>query len=689
MKSNQTVYKVGTRQSPLALAQVQEVFQAIRRINPNFEAQIIGTKTLGDKDKKTSISKTEDTDFFTKEIDRALLNKKIDFAVHSAKDLPNPLPRGIKIAAFTQSIEASDALVSKGNLKLKELPRGARIGASSRRRKGQLKRLRPDLKIIDIRGTINERLKKLEEGKLDAVIVASIALIRLGLKNKITEKLSPQPFPPHPLQGSLAITVRKNDKCLKRIFSKLDKKKLSIKSSDRKGVVFLVGAGPGDPNLITVKGLEVLKRADVILYDHLVRKALLKKARSRAELIFVGKRKDYHLMPQEEINQLMHAKVIEGKVVVRLKGGDPFIFGRGGEEAVYLKENGIQVEIVPGLSSISACPTAGGIPLTHRDIASSFAVVNGHPTGKRNPVSVPEADTLIYLMCVSNLEEIIKAIKKKKAPDTPCALIEEGTTQNEKVIVGTLSNIASKAKARNLKPPAIFIVGEVIELKGKIRPPRILVTGTSIDRFRPLGEIIHSPMITIKPLNQFKQADLVIKKIDKFDLLLFTSQYGVQFFLERYLKKRKTLNYLKEKTLIAIGKTTARELKKFNLKASLVPWEESAAGICKMQGRFNLKEKRILIPRSSLARNEMVRELRRRGAQAAPLTIYRNLPIKAKKQNLSNIDEIVFSSPSGVDNFFKKYKNIPEGIACRVIGPVTETALKKYAKNNEVIRHVS
>lgn len=217
-------YRIGTRRSPLALRQVQEVIEALRIFYPEIKYEIIGIDTYGDKDKITPISEIEGSDFFTREIDEALLEGKIDFAVHSAKDLPDEIPKGIIIAAVTKSIDPYDALVSKWNLKIDELKYGGRIGASSQRRKIQLKKYREDFRIVDIRGNIGERLKKLDNDGLDAIIVAACALLRLGLENRIAQRIPFKILRPHPLQGSLAIEARKNDKALIDLLKVLDEK---------------------------------------------------------------------------------------------------------------------------------------------------------------------------------------------------------------------------------------------------------------------------------------------------------------------------------------------------------------------------------------------------------------------------------------------------------------------------------
>ena len=240
----------------------------------------------------------------------------------------------------------------------------------------------------------------------------------------------------------------------------------------KKGKVYLVGAGPGDPGLMTVKGLDCLRRADVVIYDRLVEESILNEARPDAEKIYVGKADRLHILEQDAINQLLLEKVREGKVVVRLKGGDPFVLGRGGEEARILKKHAIPFEVVPGVTSASAVPAYAGIPVTHRGVASSFAVITGHKASDTGEPRISwdklatGADTLIILMGMRNLTEIIdQLIKHGRSPSTPIAVITQGTTSRQKCLVGTLEDIVAKVKLGDLKPPSVIIVGEVVRLR--------------------------------------------------------------------------------------------------------------------------------------------------------------------------------------------------------------------------------
>ena len=245
-----------------------------------------------------------------------------------------------------------------------------------------------------------------------------------------------------------------------------------MKRKREQGKVYLIGAGPGDPELITLKGLRFLKKADVVLYDHLVASALLREGKHTAQFVLVGKRHGAHSMSQDAINELMLRQAKAGKKVARLKGGDPYVFGRGGEEILFLKKRGVDVEVVPGISSAIAVPALAGIPLTQRHLAMTMAVASGHITEDNDPIPVPNADTLVYVMCVADIEETVKQILKKRNAGTPCAAIERGTTPKERVIMGTLRNIVGKVRAAKLVAPAVFVIGDVVRLRSKIFPEK-------------------------------------------------------------------------------------------------------------------------------------------------------------------------------------------------------------------------
>ncbi len=499
-------------------------------------------------------------------------------------------------------------------------------------------------------------------------------------------------------------------------------------SVGKKGWVYLVGAGPGDFRLITVKGLELIKKADVIIYDFLINKELLTFAKKGTELVCAGKSRQYpkgrdprampaglhcHSMEQGRINELLVEKTKKAKVVVRLKSGDPFIFGRGAEEAAYLAKRNIPYEVVPGVSSAAAVPASCGIPLTHRDYASSVAIITGHRKDDES-VKFINADTLVYLMAVTNLKKITRnLIKDGKSSDTPCILIERGTFHNQKVVQGNLGNIFKKSKREKINPPAVFVVGEVVNLRqqlNNIRYPvqrrsktqkRVLFTGINPARFKNLGKILHCPMIKIVPLADYSKIKREIKQIGKYHWIIFTSRYGVKYFFNIFKKKKKDISQINPglsyhgeilrnrkggvKTC-AIGRTTADELKKYGVKVDCIPEEESSQGIIEAFKKFDLSDKNVLIPRSKLSVNYLPCALREMGAHIKTVSICRSIkPLRVKRIAISGIDEIIFTSPSTIKNFMAGYKTIPKGIKIKCIGNVTCSELKKYGLSGEVM----
>ncbi|OJU48350.1 MAG: hydroxymethylbilane synthase, partial [Bacteroidales bacterium 45-6] len=312
--------RIVSRNSPLSLIQVRELIAAF----PVFDYELNAFSSFGDNNKQISLMEGIAADFFTRELDAALLNGEADISIHSAKDLPYPLPAGLDLFCLTEAADKTDSLVSKDGLGLAALPVGARVGTSSKTRKEELLKLRPDLQVVSIRGTIEERIAQVDSGFVDALVVATCALHRLGLSHRAAESL---PFKTHPLQGNLAVVGRKGDAEWKDFFSLRDVRKAY-------GKVTLVGFGPGNADLLTLGGEKALQHADVIFHDDLLDKEFLN--RYTAEKIYVGKRKDKHSHHQDDINELLYQAAVSGKNVVRLKGGDPMIFAHGREEIDFL-----------------------------------------------------------------------------------------------------------------------------------------------------------------------------------------------------------------------------------------------------------------------------------------------------------------------------------------------------------------
>jgi len=471
-----------------------------------------------------------------------------------------------------------------------------------------------------------------------------------------------------------------------------------------KGKVFLVGAGPGDPGLITVKGLECIKQADVIIYDFLASEVLLRHASENSEIIYVGKKGSDHTFSQETINALIVEKAETGSTVIRLKGGDPFIFGRGGEEAEVLIRAGIPFEIVPGVSSAIAAPAYAGIPLTHRKFASSVAFVTGHEDPTKNKSNIDWASlakgigTIVFLMGVKNLSQITERLMSHgMRPDTPAALVRWGTTAKQVTVTGTLDTIVERKNAAGLKPPAVLIVGHVVGLREKIkwfenRPlmgRRIVVTrsreqaGELVKRLSDLGaECLECPTIRVVPTNDVKPLDKALDNLASYDWLIFTSVNGVDFFFNRLFEKNKDVRDLHHIRTAAIGPATAKRLFDFGFKSDIVPESYRAESMVRAFANEDITGKKILLPRAREARPVLPVELTQMGALVDDVETYvtnavkDNADVILKRLKERTIDMITFTSSSTVKNFrallpSEGLDRLMQGITVASIGPIT------------------
>ncbi|UCD79288.1 MAG: uroporphyrinogen-III C-methyltransferase [Desulfobacterales bacterium] len=471
-----------------------------------------------------------------------------------------------------------------------------------------------------------------------------------------------------------------------------------------KAKVYLVGAGPGDPGLITVRGKECIELAEVIIYDYLAAPALLKHARKTAELIYVGKKGGDHTLSQDQINALIVEKAKAGFRVCRLKGGDPFIFGRGGEEAEVLVAKGIPFEVVPGVTSAVAAAAYAGIPLTHRELTATLAFVTGHEDPHKEKSNI-EWDslargigTLVFFMGVKNLPEITqKLIAHGKSPDTPVALIRWGTTPNQQTVAGTLDNISERVKKAGLKAPAIIVVGEVVQLRESLkwfenRPllgKRIVVTRAReqasdlVKRLSDLGaECLEYPTIRVVAPSDTKPLNDAMENLSAYDWIVFTSVNGVKFFFERLFDSGRDVRALNRVRTAAIGPVTAEQLFAHGLKSDIIPADYRAEAVVEAFRKENLKDKRILLPRAAEARPVLPDELRKMGAQVDEVTTYLTEKVEDNADSLieqltaKTIDLITFTSSSTVRNFkallpSKNFQDLIAGVTVASIGPIT------------------
>ncbi|MBZ5725266.1 MAG: uroporphyrinogen-III C-methyltransferase [Acidobacteriia bacterium] len=457
--------------------------------------------------------------------------------------------------------------------------------------------------------------------------------------------------------------------------------------------VYLVGAGPGDPELITWKGRRILERADAILFDHLAPAALLSLAPPAAERIYVGKKKSAHAFTQEEICAMLIERWRRGLTVVRLKGGDPFIFGRGGEEAEALAAAGVPFEIVPGVTTPLGIAAYSGVPLTHREHTSVVTFVTGHDAGAIDWDRVGHAETLVVFMGLTTFAEIARQLMARgRSPETPALAVRWATRPDQETLAGTLATLPELIARHGMKPPATIIVGEVVRLREKLdwygRLPlsgkRIVVTRAREQadalgaRLRALGaEVMEMPTIEIRPAADYGPLDRAIAALASYDWLIFTSANGVRFFLDRLDRSDTDLRALRAR-ICAIGPATRAAIEALHLKVDLMGKEYVAEGLIEAFALHDLAGKRVLLPRAAVARDLAPTELARRGAQVDVVEAYRTaIPDEAAAQAREIFgaarrpDCITFTSSSTVQNFVTAAGALPGGVKVVSIGPVT------------------
>lgn len=456
-----------------------------------------------------------------------------------------------------------------------------------------------------------------------------------------------------------------------------------------KGKVYFVGAGPGDGELITLKGYRLIRDADVILHDHLIPAELLNLAKRGAEIISVGKFANRHTIPQNQINKLLLEKVKKNKVVVRLKGGDPYLFGRGGEEAVAVADAGVDFEVVPGITSALAAPCYGGIPLTHRDYTSTIAIVTGHRKDAEE-IEIPKAGTIVFLMAVANINKIVNSLLEKGWPkETKIAAIERGSCYDQRVVTGNLDNFLRIAEKEKLRTPAVFVVGKVVQLQEKLnwfaKKPNVLVLGNYPQKYSRLGNIIHRRIIDCVPIEDYSKLDSSLKDILSFDWIVFTSVNGVKYFFERLYTMGKDARSLSSVKTAAIGKTTAASLKQFGIIADIVPHDESSVGLLENFSKLDIKNKKLLLPQSDIASSQLPQGLLSMNAVIEKVTVYKTLVKDPGPIDFDYIDRILFTSASTVRAFIKRFGQVPENIKSYCIGQPTLNEAKKHNIKAEII----
>jgi uroporphyrinogen III methyltransferase/synthase len=772
---------VGTRGSKLAKTQTQWLVSKLIEKNPEIDFQMKIIKTKGDRILNKALDQIGDKGLFVKELEEELLAGKIDMAVHSMKDMPSDLPAGLMFGPSPKREDPRDVLLTLHKInRLEDLPKNSIIATGSKRRKYQLLNIRPDFEIIDIRGNVDTRIKKMKEQNLDGIVLAASGLKRINAFESdeyTTIPLNPQEMIPAPAQGTLAVEIREKDNKIVEVLKTVEDKKTNIQLEvERKfmaalegschipigaycetiseeeiclyglfgredgsivkqdyikgkvehkeilaetiakrlrrevdqveGKVYLVGAGCGDPKLITVKGMEVLKQADTVIYDALANPVLLENVKENCELLYVGKRAGNHYKTQDEINQLIADKAKEGKMVVRLKGGDPYVFGRGGEEGEVLYEEGISFEVVPGVTSAIGGLAYAGIPITHRDCNTSFHVVTGHLKSEGSQMDwealAKVNGTLVFLMGVSNMEKISgKLIEYGKNPDTPAAMVYRASMPQQKVITGTLKNLYQKAQEAKMKAPSLIVIGEVVEKRDKLQffeQGPLYGTKTVVTRSRAQsssmtekitalgGEVIEYPAIKINPINKDKCRN-AIKNIEKYTHLILTSPNGVEIFFNNLEFMGYDARKLSGLHITAIGSGTAKSLKKKGINPDFTPIQYVGEALVSGISPLLSTDSKILLPRSYNARPYIAEELSKICA-LEEIHTYETVKDECDSVDIvemlenREIDYITFTSSTTVQYFIEKTgENNIELISNSKlisIGPMTTEKIKSY-----------
>lgn len=756
------IYRIGTRGSKLALAQTSFVKARLEVAFPTDAFEIVTISTKGDRVTDRSIASIGDTALFTHEIERALADGEIDLAVHSMKDLPADCADGLTLTKAWPREDPRDVLILKDGLSsLDDLPLGATVATGSPRRSLFLRRIRPDLKIVGIRGNVDTRLRKLfdpqpDEPLLDGLVLAAAGLKRIGRESVVSQYLNVDQMIPAPNQGMLAIEVRAADAELKAKLDSLgsdEVEKIAVcergflreigadchvpvaahaavldgrltfscaYATDERarpafvqvagddpedlvcraatevrrqvaGEVVLVGAGPGDPELITLKGLEAIERADVIVYDRLIPKELLSHAKAGCDCVYVGKTCGNHTMPQGEINALLLKKAMSAACVVRLKGGDPFVFGRGGEEMEYLLSRGVACHVVPGVTSAIAAPSSVGIPVTHRGVSRGFEVITAHARDDE-PLDIDftrlldTERTLVFLMGLRRVAEIAVALcQAGRAATTPAAVVSAGTTDLSRCVVGTLDDIAGKVDRAGLVSPAILLVGDVVRMRERLGFPlsgrRCLVPEVSSGRnsgrnrlpllLRGLGAEVN--VLTVGRIEPVEGA-LRAEDLRDVTWLAVTSRNGLLPFdadLVAEVKARRI-------RIAAIGRATATALEEKGLKADFVSADATGEGFRKALEPLLVSSDVVLHPTlegmdTALSALAAVCDYRPKG-------VYRNVAVELEEVvNFSNYDAAFFTCASSV----RRVCTRAQGDTCLVaIGPTTRAALEALGKRS-------
>ena len=737
---------IATRGSRLALAQTDIVCGLLKKENIDYEIKVVHSK--GDHNQKDALSKIGGNGLFIRSLETELMEGNADIAVHSAKDLPYDLGEGLVIGGVPKRGDARDCLVT---LKGADPEQPMVIGTGSPRRISELEQLFPKAVFENLRGNVDTRLRKLSEGRYTAIVVAAAALDRLDLdfQEYDIRRLDIRECIPAVCQGMIAVECREKDReiveLLDRISDPVTKLRFGIErylfsrmkadctlpvgahaeidgeevrisamfrgkkcertgkvknhksvcddmvrelTGNRSGKVTLVGAGCGE-GLITLKGLDAVSNADVIVYDDLLAVEVLSRIPQKTKRIYVGKRSGKHSLPQEEINRILIREAQEGNNVVRLKGGDSFVFGRGGEEILALMEENICHEVIPGVTSCVAVPERFGIPVTHRGVARSFTVVTGH-TMKDGEIRVDwenlakNPGTLVFLMGIKNLREICgKLMEYGKPEDTPVSVLSKAYCKEEQRFDGKLSDIADVCKGKALTP-GIIVIGQVagMDLRSDAEKKTITVTGT--ERFVNIQckalEKLEAKLVPMSTMEVRFLFDKMPKSFEDYSWIVFTSRNGIEAFFSYLMESQIDLRSIMKLKFACIGSGTDEDLRVHGIHADFVPSEYTAEVLGRELAEHLGKNDRCLLLRAEISSEALSEELKKGGINFDEVPIYRTLVNEklagdGKKQVDS--DYVIFGSGRGVEAFFT-FCSLSDGTVPVCIGPSTAKKLREH-----------
>ena len=748
--------KLATRGSALALAQATMIQGMLK--DKGVDAEILTVQTKGDLDRTHALKEIGGNGLFMREVENALMDGRADIAVHCGKDLPYELAEGLVIAGVPAAADPRDVLVTREGTVLAE---GSVIGTGSARRIAEYTKLVPGACFKGIRGNITTRIRKLREGEYDAIVLAKAGIDRLapdmsGLTVRVFE---PDEMVPACTQGILAIECREDDaeviEILKGltdeharmrfdaerevfnhlhadcsmavgIYSEVVGSQLSISAlyQDRRysvqgnyselkelaeqisdkllmGQVILVGAGCGR-DLITVAGLNALKEADAVVYDDLIDQALLMEVREDAKLVYVGKRSGCHSKKQEETSQILVDLAREGHHVVRLKGGDSFVFGRGGEEYLALEAAGVPCRLIPGVTSSVAVPENAGIPVTHRQAARSFTVVTGHTadgTGENYEALAQLTGTIVFLMGKQAYPQITqKLIDAGKDPQTPAAVISRGFSPKQQRMDGVLADIA--VRSIDMPTPAILVVGKtagyhmVNTIDAPLNGAGVTVTGSKTFAHK-LEKLLKSKgaYVTVMPTLEICEHEGEIpESFEEYSWLGFTSSNGVDIFFNKLAQRHTDLRALAALKFACIGAGTAERLMSHGIKADFVPTKYTAQCLGEELPAVLTESDKLLLLRAQEGSVILSEKLTEAGVKFEDRAIYHAEYIGEEAAegrgdlgaSGDESDYVVFGSAGGVKSYFRN-NTLAEKTVPVCIGELTAAELKKHTEQEFLV----